>query len=88
LVEGKKRLTASTETRKIEYGLQSHGQLLTTGSTAILEYTAPGHTQPCNGKEGGDSNFLELEFVLVTVSVPSPLESFKLMECPSLHMDA
>ena len=65
-------------------GLQSYAHVLTSGTEVWLEYKPPTGAQDCVGRDG-DSTVVEMEFVLVTPSIPDHIESFRFTKCPALH---
>ncbi|GAU95686.1 hypothetical protein RvY_07267 [Ramazzottius varieornatus] len=78
------KLTSSLKPQVIEQGLQSYAHVLTTGSDAWLEYKPPSGPQDCAGRDG-DSTLLEVEFVLVTPSIPNHIDTYKFTRCEALH---
>ncbi|OWA50404.1 hypothetical protein BV898_14922 [Hypsibius exemplaris] len=83
LVPGKKRLTSFTLDHSIEQVPRSFGQLLTSGSSALIEFLPsadPSSRPSCSG----DLKLLDVEFVLVSSAVPVNAEPFKFMMCSAV----
>lgn len=80
----RKQLTTRSSPQLIDFGLQSYLQLLTTGKTAVMEYSPGLSTQRCDGKDG-NSVFLDLEYVLISNKHPDLIEVFKLTKCAALQ---
>ncbi|XP_055357842.1 uncharacterized protein LOC129602734 isoform X2 [Paramacrobiotus metropolitanus] len=84
LSRSKKQLTSQHKPNTIDFGLQSYGQALSSGSSILVEYL-PGNSVPvCTGKDG-DTLLMDIDFVIVSKAVPQNIDGYKFTNCEALN---